>query len=234
MRAEFRQCLAMSAGAVLIMLSGMTMKAEAQTKLQMAAAQAELKDSINAKKVKPGQVIRAKLEGDVTLNNGQELTKDTILEGHVDQVQASEHRSDSTVVVTFDKAQLKDGKEVPLKATVTSIWELVSAPVNPGMSPPGQAGGGQMGAGGGGAPAGGGAMHGSAAPASSPMDMPPGGGEPEQGQGHASGVPGVTLHSDIHEKSSATFTATRRNVDVSSGTQMEFELVVIPPGVQIQ
>lgn len=242
MRAGFRQGLRVSAGTALIGMATLAMGAAAPqandggpTKLQMVEARAELKDSINAKKLKEGQPIRAKLEGNVTLNDGHELTKDTVLEGHVDQVQASEKKSDSTVVVTFDKAVMKDGQALPLKATVTSIWEPAANPMNPGMSAPGQGPGGETRGGGaasgGAAPAGGGAMHGGAAPANSSPEMPPDGMAPQQGHG---GVPGVTLHSDIHDKSSATFTATRRNVDVPSGTQMDFELVVVPPGVQVQ
>ena len=55
----------------------------------------------------------------------QALPKNTVLEGHVDQVQASDHKSDSTMTVTFDKAKLKDGKELPIKATVIAVSEPV-------------------------------------------------------------------------------------------------------------
>ena len=37
--------------------------------------------------------------------DAQALPKNTVLEGHVDQVQASDHKSDSMMVVTFDKAK---------------------------------------------------------------------------------------------------------------------------------
>lgn len=183
--------------------------------LQMVMARAELKDSINAKKVKQGQAIRAKLEENVKLSDGRELGRDTMLEGHVDQVQPSVKRSDSTVVVTFDKARLKDGTELPIKATLLSIWEAVSNPMAGQMAaPPASLPGTQMTTGG---------------PPPPPSHNAAGMG----GDGHTP-VPGVELHSDLHEKTSGTFLSKRENVDVPGGSQMQFELVVIPKGVQYQ
>jgi hypothetical protein len=241
MRAGFRQCVGMSAGAALMMMSSMMIAAHGATvnppdpaqpqaagesgqpTLQMVMARAELKDSINAKKAKQGDTIRARIKDNVELANGHQLAKDTILEGHVDQVQASDHKSDSTVVVTFDKALVKGGEELPIKATLLSIWEPQEG-VSGGMSPQAAM------------PQGGGPMQsgvsvsGTAETSHIPMSMDvPQAGMPQGSQK----VPGVTLHSDIHEKSSATFTASRRNVDVPDGTQMKFELVVIPAGVQL-
>ena len=227
MRRGVRQCLVVSAGAAIVTMSAIVAQgvafdpgqaagesgAQSAPTLTMVAAQAELKDSINAKKAKQGEAIRARISETVKLSDGKELPADTILEGHVDQVQASEKKSNSTVVVTFDKARLKGGEELAIKATLLSIWEPQEA----------VAGGGS----GSGAPLPGGHMSQSGA----------GGGIPSQmdvvSQGRQA-VPGVSLHSDIHEKSSATFTAERRNVNVPSGTQMRFGLVVIPPGVKLQ
>lgn len=238
MRAAVRQGMVLSAGAALVMMGSMGLRAHGATmnpaaagsggqdqpKLQMVMARAELKDGINAKKAKPGEAIRARLMDKVKLSDGNDIPKDTILEGHVDEVQASEHKSDSKVVVTFDKAQLKGGEELPIKATLLKIWEPqqgVSGGMSPAASMPGGSGG-QM--------AGGMSVSGTAEghlPMS--MDVPQAGMQPG-----AQGVHGVTLHSDIHEKSSATFTSEKRNVSVPDGTLMQFELVVIPKGVHIQ
>jgi hypothetical protein len=48
------------------------------------------------------------------------------------------------------------------------------------------------------------------------------------------GVPDVTLQSDIHQHSSATFTSKGRNVHVPNGTEMQVALAIIPPGVTLQ
>lgn len=186
--------------------------APGQPMLDMVAAQAELKDSINAKKAKQGEMIRARISEKVKFSDGKELPADTILEGHVDQVQPSEKKSDSTVVVTFDKALLKGGEELPIKATVLSMWEAQDA-VSGGMGSGAPLPGGQM------------SQSGGRAGIPSPTNVVSEGRQP---------VPGVKLHSDIHEKSSVTFTAERQNVNVPSGTKMRFGLVVIPPGVQLQ
>jgi hypothetical protein len=216
--------MVVSAGAALVMGSGLMTAAQGQTKLQMVMARAELKDGINAKKAKPGETIRAKLEGSVTLNDGHELPKGTIIEGHVDQAQASEHKSDSSVVVTFDKAQLKGGEELPIKATLVSIWEPVATNATAEGMPPSAMAGQPSG------PSG----KGSAPPPAESIHDPQNASQQGPEGSPRKSVPGVTLHSDIHEKSSATLTANKKNVDVPDGTQMEFEVVVIPAGVQIQ
>ena len=70
------------------------------------------------------------------------------------------------------------------------------------------------------------------APPPQPMSMPDGGaGSSQQARG---GVPDVTLKSDIHEHSSATFMSKGKNVHVPDGTQMQFALAIIPAGVTIR
>ena len=236
MRSGVRRWVIASAGAALVIASSMAFasgvpmspaqpqEASGQPTLQMVMARAELKDGINAKKAKQGEVIRARLTDKVKLSNDHELERDTILEGHVDQVLPSENKGDSTVVVTFDKAMVKGGEELPIKATLLKIWEPQQG-VAGGMSPQAAM------------PQGGGPMQSGVSVSGTPetshipmsMDVPQAG----MPQG-AQPVKGVALHSDIHEKSSATFTSSRRNVDVPGGTMMQFELVVIPAGAHIQ
>src|SRR5580698_1350623 len=128
--------------------------APSQPTIQMVQAQAELSTSLDAKKATQGESVKAKLEQNVQIPGAQELPKNTVLEGHVDQVTASQNKGDSTMVVTFDKAKLKDGQELNIKATVIGLSEPVMAAADQGGGAP--AGGGMMGAGGGGgAPSGG-------------------------------------------------------------------------------
>lgn len=222
--------------------------------LQMVQAQAQLDKTIDSKKAKQGDPVTAKLVADVKVPDAQPLPKNTVLEGHVDQVTASDHKSDSTMVVTFDKAKLKDGQEVPIKATILAMAEpsLMSpdagggggggAPAGGSMAPAGGGGGGGMAGGGGGGGARGSSGGGSAGASSPPPQAAPSGGMPDAGGGSPgqqqptgnSNVPDVTLTSDIHQHNSATFTGKGKNVHVPDGTQMELAIGVIPPGVTVQ
>ena len=162
-------------------------------------AVAWLDHTLDARKAKQGEPVTAKLQKDVNIPDQQALPKNTELEGHVDQVQASEHKSDSTVVVTFDKAKLKNGQEVTIKATVLAIAEPVTMMQQQGA---GAAAGGGMPSGGAGgmsgAPLSGGAATGSSAP-SAPQPMEPQAQPSGTQQQAQNGVPGVTLQSDIHQ-----------------------------------
>jgi hypothetical protein len=223
----------------------------AQRTLQMVKAQAELDKTIDAKKAKQGDPVTAKLVAEVNVPDAQPLPRNTVLEGHVDQVTASDHKSDSTMVVTFDKAKLKSGQEVPIKATILAMAEPALAaaadtgsgggggmPAAGGGGAPGGGGGGSMGGGGGARGASGGSGGGGA---SAPAPQTPGMADAGGGSGSAqpqqagnSNVPDVNLTSDIHQHNSATFTSKGKNVHVPDGTQMELAIGVIPPGVQVQ
>ena len=206
----------------------------------MVQAQAQLDNTLDAKKAKQGEPVTAKLEENVQIPNAQELPKNTVLEGHVDQVTPSDHKSDSTLVMTFDKVKLKDGKELPIKATVIAISEPATAAEGgampaQGAPPPSGGGGAPMG---GSAPSGSGAMNAGSSPrmqnSTSPSmnQVQAANGSDEQGQN--SGVPDVRLTSSIHEHTSATLTSKGRNVHVPDGTQMELAIAVIPAGVHLQ
>ena len=206
-----------------------------QRTIQMVQVQAQLDKTLDTKKAKQGDPVTAKLQQDVQIPDAVALPKNTVLEGHVDQVQASEHKSDATMTVTFDKAKLKDGKELPIKATVLAVSEPIysqqqamggGAPATmPSAAPSG------------GAPSGGGSMGGgSATPAATPqpMNVPDASQGPSQPTQKHGGVPDVMLKSDIHEQTSATFSSKGKNVHVPDGTQMQFALAVIPAGVTVR
>ncbi|HZU10830.1 MAG TPA: hypothetical protein VFA02_13085 [Pseudacidobacterium sp.] len=210
--------------------------------IQMAPARATLNHGLDAKKAKQGDAVTAKLQDDVKIADAPELPKNTVLMGHVDQVQPSEHKSDSVIQVTFDKAQLKGGQQVPIKATVMQI----ALPVNAMMM--GQdAGGGSSGApmaspsmpssapsSGGSAGSGSGTQTSSAPP---PTPSPSMGSAPvpdQMQQSQQQGVPGVELKSDIHQQDSATFTSKGKNVHLPDGTQMQIAVAVVPPNTQIK
>lgn len=215
-----------------------------QRTIQMVPVKAELDTTLDAKKAKQGQEVTAKLQTDVKAGD-QNLPKNTVLEGHVDQVLPSENKGDSTVVVTFDKAKLKDGQELPIKATVVAIAEPILAqaseqasggamPTAGSGAPGGGVSGGGAPAGSSGGPQGTSAGNSSSPAASQPMNTPEAGSTSNGQQPSQTSVPGVTLTSDIHQQTSATFTSKGKNVHVPNGTEMEVALAVIPAGVHMQ
>lgn len=87
---------------------------------QMVPAQAFLDNSIDAKKMRPGEQFRATLRQTVQLKNGTELPRDTVLVGTIatDQMRAG---GTSTLALRFTKAQLKSGKLIPIQADIMGI-----------------------------------------------------------------------------------------------------------------
>jgi hypothetical protein len=207
--------------------------------IQLVGARAWLNKGLDAKKAKQGDPVTAKLQDDVKIPDSVELPKNTVLVGHVDQVQPSQNKSDSTVQVTFDKAQLKNGQQIPIKATIMQIAPPANAIA---MSQAGGAdsGGGGMpsapaasnGGGGGGA---GGSMQ-SAQPRPAPSSTVSSGmpDQPQQQQGSQPGMTDVALQSDIHQSNSGTFTSKGKNVHLPDGTQMQFAVAVIPANTQVK
>jgi len=250
MRATSRMILA--AGAAIALVSAAGSPAFAQNtpaavngaqqptprNIQLVPARATLQSNLDAKKARQGEPVKAKLEADVQIPDEPTLPKNTVLEGHVDQVQASEHHSNSSLIVTFDQAKLKDGQVLPIKATVMAVSEPIMmadqggsaapAPMPSGGGAP-MAGGGSQG---GGAPQAGGGSQPAPQPQPQPMDVPQAQSPQPQSQTH--GVPGVSLQSDIHQSTSATFTSQGRNVHVPDGTLMALAITVVPRGVRLQ
>ncbi len=102
--------------------------------MRMAPADAELSRNLDARKDHPGSPVRAHLTQTVHLKNGPELKSGTILIGQVvaDDMQ---QQGTSRLALRFDQAQLKDGKVIPIKATITSIF-LPQSGYYPSTPPP--------------------------------------------------------------------------------------------------
>ncbi len=91
--------------------------------MRMVPARAVLKNTINARKIQVGDKFEAALAATVHLKNGSVLSRGTKLIGAVvrDKMQDG---SASTLALRFTQARLKNGKAVPIKATIV----LVSPP----------------------------------------------------------------------------------------------------------
>lgn len=122
---------------------------------------AVLKGSLDAKKSKVGDRVEAETAQDVKQDGKVVLRKGTRLVGHVTEVQAREKsQATSQVGVMFERAELRDGRQMPLHA---GIQALAAAQSSVQASTAGDddlfAGGGAS-AGGGGAVRGGGVVGG--------------------------------------------------------------------------
>jgi hypothetical protein len=88
----------------------------------MVAAQATLLKPIDARKTQSGQEFQAALTDEVHLKGGPELPKGTVLVGTVvtDQMHQA---GPSKFALRFTEAERKDGKVIPIKATIISLYK---------------------------------------------------------------------------------------------------------------
>jgi len=87
---------------------------------KMVPAEAVLAQSLDANSIRTGEQFQAKLSDTVHLKDGVKLPKGTALIG---TVATDRMRADGTsrLALRFTKAQLKDGKVVPIEATIIGV-----------------------------------------------------------------------------------------------------------------
>lgn len=102
---------------------------------QLVAANAVLETKIDARTAKVGDSVTAKLTSSVHLPGGTELQRNALLTGHIDQVQTAVNDGVSTVVLTFDKAQPKDGQAIAIKSTILGIYPSGTSLLPPDLNP---------------------------------------------------------------------------------------------------
>jgi hypothetical protein len=106
----------------------------------MVPAQAYLTRDLDAKKDHSGEKFKVKLADSVQLKNGPELPKGTVLTGVVAEDDMQFHTM-SKLALRLTKAELKDGKTIPVKATIMGIdapqsTDAEGYPVEPGDQVP--------------------------------------------------------------------------------------------------
>jgi hypothetical protein len=101
-------------------MQAFTDSAGASEAAQMVSAIAILPRALDADKDHLDSAIEAELDHKVTLSDGTVLPSHTVLNGKItrDDMQAA---GKSEFAVRFDQAQLKNGKTVPIKATIVDI-----------------------------------------------------------------------------------------------------------------
>jgi hypothetical protein len=120
---------------------------------------AVLSGTLDAKKAKPGDPVTAKTTEPSTTSDQQQLPKGTKLLGHVTEAKAAgKGEAQSTLGFVFDRAVLKDGREVPINTTVRAIAAAEGAASSSGSDA--MASGGGMGGLDGGGRVGGGGLGG--------------------------------------------------------------------------
>jgi hypothetical protein len=78
--------------------------------------------TLDARKSRVGDVIIARVSEDVRTRDGAQIPKNAKLIGHLTLVQAKGRgSSDSRLGVLFDKAQMRDGREVSLNLAIQSV-----------------------------------------------------------------------------------------------------------------
>lgn len=88
----------------------------------LSGVTAQLVTPLSSQTAKVGAAVTAKLDGSVKIADGETLVRGTELEGTVSAVQTAEGRGAASVSVVFTTAKLKDGKEIPIKATLLGAY----------------------------------------------------------------------------------------------------------------
>ncbi|MFZ0806557.1 MAG: hypothetical protein WAN03_10260 [Candidatus Sulfotelmatobacter sp.] len=83
----------------------------------------QLTKSVDAKKAKTGEEVKAKVTEDMKTQSGQVLIpKDTEILGHVTSAQArSKQEKESDLGIIFDRAVLKDGNDMTMPASIQAV-----------------------------------------------------------------------------------------------------------------
>lgn len=87
----------------------------------MVPARADLTKPLNSSGSRAGEKFEATLNGKVHLKNGAELPKGTRLVGKIVNDSANQN-GESTLTLRFTQAELKDGKTVPIQATIVGLY----------------------------------------------------------------------------------------------------------------
>jgi hypothetical protein len=180
--------------------------------IQMVNFVAGVDRGVDSKKAEPGDVFTAKTVEGTTLNDGTTVPAGSVLEGHVDSATASEHKSDGKLVLTIDRLQVKGGKEIPVKATITQVASFEHA-IGAGNGQPQDR------------------AFDTSARDSARMNGA------DNAQSAPSGphdVPGLKLTSSVDDPNSGTLTQAKGNVHLSNENQIQVSVVVIPAGANVR
>lgn len=99
----------------------------------MRPVNGELLSKLDSKAAKAGDQVLVKTTQKVTTSDGTEIPKGSRLVGHVTEVKAHEKgQAESHIGIAFDRAELKDGRSIPIHSSIQSIASPVSAMASEG------------------------------------------------------------------------------------------------------
>lgn len=201
-------------------------QAPVQTKqMKMSAGLARLDKKVDAKNAKVGDPVTAKLMDAIPCEDGTTLPKDATLIGHVVEVEPSQNKGDSKLVLLFDQLLVKGKSPILVKVTLLG---LIPPPVLGPDTTTGNRATDQEGV----PAAQGGARNGptGSLPPSRSVQTLPNGSQQEQ----PSIVPGVTLTGAIKDPNSGTLTSTGKNAKLEMWTKLQIAIIPIPPNAVIK
>jgi len=192
-----------------------------------AGTNAVLSSSLDAKKAKPGDPVTAKTTEPGTTSDHQQLPKGTKLLGHVTEAKAAgKGEAQSTLGFVFDRAVLKDGREIPINTTVRALAAAEGAANASGGDAMGAGGAAMNGAAGGGGRVGGGGLGGAVGGLGASAGGALGGVAGGAGRmaGGASGAIGSTVGASSHALAGGAGAVGGRNAQglLSAGSQGVF------------
>ncbi len=179
--------------------------------IQMQTLVANVEKGVDVKKAEPGDEFTAKTLTGTTLNDGTVVPAGSVLEGHVDSATPSQHHSDSTLVLTIDKLQLKGGNEIAIKAMIISVASFEKE----------LGGGGQV-------------QDRAFDTSAKDMGRMNGASDAQQDSSGPHPVPGLTLTSAVADPNSGTLTQKKGNVHLSNEDQIQVAVAVVPKGDKVQ
>jgi len=103
--------------AVVSLLSGGAVSAQS-----LAGVNTRLVAPLNSQTATEGQTVTVKLDGTVKTADGVKLTRGAELLGKITGVKPSQNGGAASVTLTFTTAKLKDGKQIPVKATLLAAF----------------------------------------------------------------------------------------------------------------
>lgn len=107
----------LSMGFAILTISTLTASAQS-----LSGATARLITPLSTQTAKSGEPITAKLDGAVKFTGEATLPKGTELVGNIVSVLAAQGRNPARISVVFTTAELKDGRKIPIKATLLGAY----------------------------------------------------------------------------------------------------------------
>jgi len=212
--------LAFALSAVAVGQTASQAKAAVPTKqIQMSGGIARLDKAVDTGKARAGDAVTAKLAEPIRLADGTTLPKDTILNGHVVEVESSLNGNDSKLVLLFNQVIVKGKAPIPVKVT---IQRLIAPPV-PGPDKTRESP--VLDARGLGFSSGGGGNVNSGMPSIGNIVPPVRDQDPS--------LPGVRLDASVRDANSGTLTSQGKNTQLPLWTQLQIAIVHLPPNAVV-